>query len=410
MFKESLFNCYLKKDDNWIVFNSFTKSSALLDNRDYIKKCLEENNGNELKVLKENGFVVNSESDEFSILKYIYNKKFFDNRDLSLVLMPTLKCNFKCPYCFEKNINFIENEHYFSSIKKYIEKQIHHFDRLYIGIFGGEPLLFQNEILKFLKEIEEILNKNNKKLFTSIVTNGSLLSKEFIENLIRYNCQYCQITFDGSQEKHDKSRIYKTGEKSFDLLIKKMEMLAECSKLSDKFKPILRINVEDESCEEISQILNRINPVYRTRIYVLIRKIFNTNYYTTCNNGIKLYDYYDVAKKMGYKSFQNKNIFTSCEACGDLNNLQILPDLSVYKCVNDLNYDKAKIGRLKESGDLKLNIKNIVDWYNSANFFDNESCKKCNKAASCLGGCILYNSKTGKRNCSSIDHITSGYL
>ncbi|MCI5675505.1 MAG: hypothetical protein SOZ40_04185 [Ezakiella sp.] len=30
--------------------------------------------------------------------------------------------------------------------------------------------------------------------------------------------------------------------------------------------------------------------------------------------------------------------------------------------------------------------------------------------ASCMGGCILHKRRTGRRNCSSIEHILGGYL
>ncbi len=87
-------------------------------------------------------------------------------------------CNYCCIYCFaksninEKELSFDECKSVVNRIKDYFEEN--NIDDGRINLVGGEPLIspFINELIDYCF---------NKKIKVSIVTNGSLLTKEFIE-------------------------------------------------------------------------------------------------------------------------------------------------------------------------------------------------------------------------------------
>ncbi len=87
-------------------------------------------------------------------------------------------CNYGCIYCFaksninEKELSFDECKSVVNRIKDYFEEN--NIDDGRINLVGGEPLIspFINELIDYCF---------NKKIKVSIVTNGSLLTKEFIE-------------------------------------------------------------------------------------------------------------------------------------------------------------------------------------------------------------------------------------
>ena len=56
----------------------------------------------EIAYLYENAFIIDDDFDERDLLKYMFNKSFYSDDFLNIVLVPGLECNFKCPYCFEK--------------------------------------------------------------------------------------------------------------------------------------------------------------------------------------------------------------------------------------------------------------------------------------------------------------------
>lgn len=52
-------------------------------------------------VLQDNGFIVESDLDELVEMEYLYSQQFFNYKNFDITILPTLKCNFNCPYCFE---------------------------------------------------------------------------------------------------------------------------------------------------------------------------------------------------------------------------------------------------------------------------------------------------------------------
>lgn len=194
-----------------------------------------------------------------------------------------------------------------------------------------------------------------------------------------------------------------------------MEMITKLSVNHERFKPIMRLNIENESLDDIRNTLSCISPELRKHIYVLIRRVFSTCSYTpsklnSFTQNISLQDFYKTSKELGFKNFKNRNLFSSCEACGDLNTIHILHDLSIYKCVNDINFEGSKIGFLKGNGAVEYGYSKLYKWYEASDFTNDKTCCECSKSATCLGGCILHNLKTGRRNCSTIEHIISGYI
>lgn len=94
-----------------------SKSNSLIELPSHIYKHLKNVSDNKevlnttnidedtLEILTSQGFVGDSSADD----DYIYQRQFFTqaiqhgNTNLNLVIVPTLNCNFSCPYCFEKN-------------------------------------------------------------------------------------------------------------------------------------------------------------------------------------------------------------------------------------------------------------------------------------------------------------------
>ena len=113
---------------------------------------------------------------------------------------------------------------------------------------------------------------------------------------------------------------------------------------------------------------------------------------------------------MGYNIVKNNYYYKTCEACGDDNFFYLMPDLSMWKCINDLEHGKAKIGRINNNGIVEIDSKHLIDWRDKANCFSDEECVKCKLLPDCYGGCILYKSKTNKRLCKAFEMTSLPYL
>jgi len=106
--------------------------------------------------------VVEESLGELEALYYLFSKNYFGgDHFLNIVLVPGLDCNFKCPYCFEK-VNGTENlfetnlEAYFSALRLYTKNNFKNYETVEISLFGGEPLLFSQQIFDYFKYIEKI--------------------------------------------------------------------------------------------------------------------------------------------------------------------------------------------------------------------------------------------------------------
>ena len=260
--KISNYNIIKKEENGVLVYNSFSKASILLES-DSETKAFEDISefkklsNDEQKILKDNGFVIEDDRDEFSEIKYMYEQKYFDTEYFNIILVPSLLCNFGCPYCCEKDYTCgKENiEKYFTVLRKYAESNFHLHNVVQISLFGGEPLIYARECLEFLDWVEKDAKKQKYKYFTSIVTNGSLLTEEILMHLLKRNLYSLQITIDSDKQNHDSMRVFKNGNPSFDLLMKKSNMVVEKSKGQKKFKFVLRINLNNTNTEKVRHTL-----------------------------------------------------------------------------------------------------------------------------------------------------------
>lgn len=108
-----------------------------------------------------------------------------------------LKCNYSCEYCVQRFVPH-ENENTSSKIESFLDKIYKNFDfgldgsEKRIEFWGGEPLLYWDTILPIAKSLKE----NFPKITFSIITNGSLLTKEKVDILDELNFSIA-ISHDG---------------------------------------------------------------------------------------------------------------------------------------------------------------------------------------------------------------------
>ena len=110
MYKISKYNIIKRYDDKIIVYNSYTKANMFLSKDSSTEafediKEFEKLDDDTKKLLIDNGFVIDENRDELAEIKYMFEKRYYDKTFLNIVLVPSLACNFSCPYCFEKDLS-----------------------------------------------------------------------------------------------------------------------------------------------------------------------------------------------------------------------------------------------------------------------------------------------------------------
>ena len=152
-------------------------------------------------------FIIDKDLDEFQLIKSRhYLTRFSKENALGLTIIPTHACNFRCPYCFEadkKYKNDKMSEEVMDAILALIDSKLRENGVLSISWFGGEPLLALDIIEKLQGRILELSKRKCFSVYSSIVTNGYLLTNHVAKKLLDLQIKAIQITLDGDRETHD---------------------------------------------------------------------------------------------------------------------------------------------------------------------------------------------------------------
>jgi radical SAM protein with 4Fe4S-binding SPASM domain len=132
--------------------------------------------------------------------------RFEDLKHVNLILTNT--CNLSCSYCYE------QHQRDYGRFTVDSLKQIYMFlanvndsDGKLLQFFGGEPLIHKNLILDFLRTHEDDLTANMQDVRISMITNGTLLTEEFIKEYFSYPFTSMSISLDTDDAENDHREV-----------------------------------------------------------------------------------------------------------------------------------------------------------------------------------------------------------
>lgn len=184
--KFSKYNVFYEHGDNFLLVNTRTGAMFTLDGE--LKQKIESGDVSCISedVVKEyikTGIVIDDSFNEYNFLKYITDKEKFNNNVLSLTILMTRNCNFKCTYCFEglnKKSDSLKPKTK-EAIFKFINNVFNenkNIKFLSITLFGGEPLLSFYNNFQWLLDIKKLCMEKEKEFSTMVITNGSLITEK----------------------------------------------------------------------------------------------------------------------------------------------------------------------------------------------------------------------------------------
>jgi uncharacterized protein len=269
--KLSRFNLWVKdypEKGEYLLFN--TRTQAIIKINQQLKEVLEripvhilETNDEalreNLKVLKENGVIVEDEKeDEERLRDFFYQLKYeSDSLPFEVTILTTYSCNFRCVYCFEKNVRnpvFLDKETSDSIVRwliKRIEKR--NYKRIFLVYYGGEPLLNIRPIYDISWYMKEWAEKNKVDFSFGIITNGSLVTPQLIDKFLTVGLREIRITLDGERNTHNKRRPFFDGQPTFDLIIRNIKSVI------DKVSIGITGNFDLQNVESIPKLLNYLD-------------------------------------------------------------------------------------------------------------------------------------------------------
>ncbi|TWR26806.1 SPASM domain-containing protein [Mucilaginibacter achroorhodeus] len=248
-----------------IIFSTRTATSILVDNSLLGNLAVGNYDGidSELfETLKQKEFLVPVEQDEFAHVISQNKTAKEQGNFLSMTIQPSANCQLGCHYCGQTH-----SKHYASDavIDKYYERIVYllsqkHYDGLAITWYGGEPLTGYSSIKKASEKFIALANERGMTYISDMVTNGlSLKPKLFTELVEVCKVKTFQITIDGTAESHDQRRITKTGEATFDIIMKNIKDVTSMSIYREQRAQInIRVNIDKTNYQYVDPLIDYV--------------------------------------------------------------------------------------------------------------------------------------------------------
>ena len=130
--------------------------------------------------------------------------------------MLTRQCQLRCTYCYEDHRDTVTTLDVAKSVINFLMEGANHAGKApRLSLFGGEPLLYYEELMKPI--ITEMQDRTGGKCGLSFVTNGLLLDEEKLRYFKANNVGF-MLSIDGCREAQDANRVHVDGHGSFDEL------------------------------------------------------------------------------------------------------------------------------------------------------------------------------------------------
>ena len=335
------------------------------------------------KTLVERGYIVENDYDEsaerWAIIEQLKkNRQECINKCKSVSFVLTYGCNFACPYCYEKGIESrtVMTREQVDQIFAINDNSLE-----YIGLFGGEPLLLTNRSI-----IEYIISKAPTAKY-NVITNGYYL-EEYFDLLKKVEWTTIQVTFDGERDIHNKTRILRGGQETFDKIYAGIRLYAE-----NKLPILIRMNVHPGNVESCMRLKTQIeNEPWAQTIRFEMQEVFQVEgdnrkkiSETLMEQDVKSAQKNEILQRQGsisnflYSGQPLKPILRTCDA--DYTQIMYDPEGDVYACILSVGNKKKRVATYgdrmyyEENSLLKRDITTIP------------KCRECKYALFCGGGC-----------------------
>jgi uncharacterized protein len=400
--KYSRYNLDMPVDGKILLYNSVTDNFLLLENLlfELLTAARNENyivgihdyHPDFYKELCDKGFIIDEDFNEYLSVRDKIISTDNGTEEFNIIINPTMNCNFKCWYCYEEHIKGSKMTK--STIDK-VFALIHNVilrDRvksLYLGWFGGEPLLYYEQVmLPILKYASEICEQNNVIFESDITTNGFLLRPEMLPIFKKYNLNFFQITLDGNRDKHNKVRFVNEKRGSYDEIIQNIKLLT-----LNNFIVNLRINFTDDTLKGLEEIIYDLKDCDSEFLTIDMHQVWQTK---NDNDRIhnkefenKIKEIKDEFRESDLKVASNDVSYITNSCYADKHNEVVVNyNGDIYKCTARDFTKENSLGYIDTDGNLIWNQQKY-DKRQSAKL-SNKPCQECPILPICGSGCSEY--------------------
>lgn len=353
--------------------------------------------------LRKAGFL--TDFDEIAHLGALVRARCGQSRRLSLVICPTLMCNFACPYCYETARGGRMTPETQDKVIAFSERlmRMGHPAEMQVTWYGGEPLL-EPEIIQALSErLIALCEKYAITYNANMVTNGYHLTGPVVSMLKTCRITQIQVTLDGpNAQTHDATRHLRGGGGTFDRIMEN---------ISNPELPChitVRCNVHSENAPFYGQLEERIK-AFEKRVSVY--------------PGYMDPDGSFIGKEMAYEDYS----LLYCEHASEPNrlkyhgpycktpyafNITVDERGNLYKCWEHVGVEPLIIGHIDSfdlTDPLSTSATLMTDYLNMAWPDEDAECMSCELLPACMGGCPIKRVR-GMKQCIPEKYALDDYV
>jgi uncharacterized protein len=360
------------------------------------------------------GFLVPEGTNELHRVRYVHGRMQHRTDHMELILLASEECNFRCTYCYEDFLRGTMEPWVREAVVRWVEGQAQALRSLKIEWFGGEPLLGLDAIKDIAPKLQQLCREREIHLSQSMTTNAYLLTADVFRSLMSWGVTFYQITLDGPQATHDKTRILKdSGGATYETI---MANLRSLTKVPGNCTIMLRVNFNPDNLEYMDEHLAAM------KAYFGHDPRFQMRFYAVSKWGGKNDDKLEIcgvsgsdeARKLELKALElgmptdNRldritpgNEMALCYAARPYSFI-VGADGKLMKCtlVLDKN-DYNVVGSLRPDGRPDIKLDKLAKWV-APYFEEDSSCQKCFFLPVCQGiSCPLERIENDTRPCPS---------
>jgi uncharacterized protein len=293
----------------------------------------------------------------------------FLNENFHLILLPTEQCNFRCNYCYEDFSIGRMNSEVVQSVKQLIDRRLPGLRSLSVSWFGGEPLLARSVVEDISEYILGAVRDRPRLRYTSdMTTNGYLLDTPTVERLTGLGIGMFQVSLDGPELLHDRTRLRADGKGSFRRIWRN---LLDIRKGTADVNVLLRIHLTPDNLPFMEPFLTEIRKTFLSdeRFKVLLKAVEHLG--GPNDSTIQILPKGErprvLAELEGILRIREEGIdpmFSAPHVCyaSRPNSLMIRANGLIGKCTVALSEPANTIGRLLPDGSLRINNTLLRQW------------------------------------------------
>lgn len=173
----------------------------------------------------------------------------------SATLVLNLDCNLACPYCYEDTFRgrlYMKESTAAQFVEMVIGEHIAKGREVSVDFYGGEPLLSVPLLKSIASRLRDATQKQGSAFSFFLFTNGTLLTKSLVEELLPLGLTGALITLDGTRETHNRQRPFVSGKGSFDLIVANVKAVCELIDIQ------IGGNFTEENYRQFPQLLDHL--------------------------------------------------------------------------------------------------------------------------------------------------------